>query len=83
MSCPALLLPDDLSDAERATVARLRAEADAKAALAFNVRREVEKLVRRGLSVGDAIRQVGDDKGFPVSVGIAYNIWYRRRGWEV
>lgn len=81
--CAALTLPADLTAAEQAAVARLRDEATARAALAFNVRREIERLVQGGLTIGEAVHQVGDDRDYPVSAGVANNIWYRRRGWEL
>lgn len=85
--CAALTLPDDLTHAERAVLDEHRDaaadEAQRRVALAFNVRREVERLVLGGLTVAVAITQVGDDPDYPASPGTVHDIWYRRRSWAL
>lgn len=84
--CVAFTLPADLSDDERAVVEAMRAEAtreaEERAALAVRVRREITRLYRRGTPLKSAFQLVAADERFPVSYGVAENIWRRRFGWD-
>lgn len=82
-----LTLPGDLTSEEARLACRLEdeavAEARQRAALAIRVRREVLRLAALGHGIGTALSIVGDDEWFPVSEGVARDIWYQRRGWAM
>lgn len=85
--CAALTLPSDLRPDEVETVAAFRAraerEATERAALAVRVRREVDRLTRRGIRLKDAFRQIADDGTVPLSAGSVEDAYRRRKAFAV
>lgn len=85
--CAALTLPPDLSPDEQETVERFREraerEARERAALVVRVDREVNRLLRKGMTQKAAFSLLYDDGTIPLSPGSIEDAYRRRKAFAV